>query len=113
MAKASPKSCSAPAAPGPQHPQELLADVFGVTDGSHTAYLLGWQLVPYHGPGTYHFASGGDLLALEPSTGGNPVGFGAGSITVSSGGLSGSLDATVKLAAGGTLAVTGHWSCPS
>jgi hypothetical protein len=112
MTEATGVTCGPPVAPGPAHPDRVLAQVFNVEDNDHTAYLLGWQIVPYHGTGTYTFHSSGNLLALEPPTGGRPLGFGAGTVTFADDGASGTVQALVTLNAGGTLSIKGRWvSC--
>ena len=103
--------CRPPAAPGPAHPDRVLAQLFNVHDGRHTSYLLGWQVVPYRGPGTYKFATAGNLLALEPPAGGRPLGFGKGTVTFFGGSDSGTVDAVVSLKSGVTLKVDGTWIC--
>jgi hypothetical protein len=111
MADATGASCRPPVAPGPGHPSTLLSELFNVHAGS-TAYLLGWQVLPFSGDGrTYRFGSAGNLLALEPPTGGTPVGYGKGTVTVGSSPEVGTIDATVTLKSGKTLAVQGAWSC--
>jgi len=114
MTEATGVTCGPPVAPGPAHPDRVLAQVFNVEDNKHTAYLLGWQIVPYKGTGTYTFHSSGNLLALEPPTGGRPLGFGSGTVTVADDdGASGSVQALVTLNAGGTLSIEGRWVCPT
>ncbi len=103
--------CRPPAAPGPAHPDRVLAQLFNVHDGHHSAYLLGWQIVPWRGPGTYKFATAGDLLALEPPAGGQPLGFGKGTVTFFGGSDSGTVHAVVALKSGATLKVDGTWIC--
>jgi hypothetical protein len=110
MSTATGVTCGPPVAPGPAHPDTTLAQLFNVQDNRHTGYLLGWQIVPYNGIGTYAFKSG-DILALEPPTGGRPLGFGSGTVTFDAGAVSGSVQAVVKLTAGGTVSVGGHWNC--
>jgi hypothetical protein len=110
MTKATGVTCGPPVGPGPAHPDTVLAQLFNVQDNRHTAYLLGWQIVPYNGIGTYAFTSG-NILALEPPTGGRPVGFGTGSVTFDGDATTGTVQALVKLTAGGTLSVDGHWTC--
>lgn len=111
MNLASGVECRPPAAPGPAHPDRVLAQLFNVRDSHHSAYLLGWQIVPYRGPGTYRFATAGDLLALEPPAGGQPLGFGKGTVTFFGGSDSGTVHAVVALKSGATLKVDGTWIC--
>lgn len=111
MSQATGVECRPPAAPGPAHTDRVLAQLFSVHDGRHSAYLLGWQVVPYRGPGTYKFATAGNLLALEPPAGGRPLGFGKGTVTVFGGSESGTVDAVVALKSGVTIKVDGTWIC--
>jgi hypothetical protein len=103
--------CGTPVAPGPEHPDALLAQIFNV----HTtrgAYTLGWQIIPFHGASrTYRFATAGNILALEPLTGGKPVGYGKGSITFGPTTESGTISAVITLKHAGTLDVGGPWRC--
>lgn len=110
MAKATGVVCRGPVTPGPGHPDRLLSQLFNVSDGSH-AYLLGWQIVPYRGIGTYRLATAGNLLALEPATGGSPLGFGKGTVTFFAGARSGSVDAVVTMKSGPPVKVRGPWQC--
>jgi hypothetical protein len=111
MTKATGSSCRPPVHPGRGHPDTLVSQIFNVRDNQRIAYLLGWQIVPYQGARTYSFGTGGNLLALEPATGGRPLGFGIGTVTFSGNGDAGTVHALVKLRAGGTLSVTGNWVC--
>jgi hypothetical protein len=112
MTAATGVTCGPPEAPGPAHPDPLLAQVFNVSDNTHTAYLIGWQIVPYHGAGTYTFPSTGDLVALQPPAGGRPLGYGSGTVTFAdNGGASGTVQIRVKLTGGKTVGVSGRWSC--
>ena len=111
MSQATGVECRPPVAPGPAHPDRVLAQLFNVRDGRHSAYLLGWQIVPYRGPGTYKFATAGNLLALQPPAGGRPLGFGKGTVTFFGGSESGTVDAAVALKSGATLKVDGTWIC--
>jgi hypothetical protein len=111
MTKATGESCRGPVSPGRGHPDRLLSQVFSVRDGRQNAYLLGWQIVPYRGARTYSLGTAGNLLALEPPTGGAPLGFGSGTVTISGKTDTGTVHARVRLTAGGTLSVTGSWVC--
>jgi hypothetical protein len=112
MGDATGATCGPVAAPGVGHPDPLLSQLFNVHDGAGTAYLLGWQIVPFRGSGrTYRFGTGGNLLALEPPTGGRPVGFGQGTVTFTGSADAGTIDAVLKLTAGGSLTVGGSWTC--
>lgn len=111
MSKAIGSSCRAPVHPGRGHPDTLVSQLFNVRDNRRTAYLLGWQIVPYQGAHTYDFGTGGNLLALEPPTGGKPLGFGSGTVTFSGSGDAGTVHALVKLRAGGSLSIKGSWVC--
>jgi hypothetical protein len=111
MSQATGRACQPPAPPGPGHPDPVLTQIFNVQSGSHTPYLLGWQIVPYRGSGTYTFGAAGNILALQPPAGGHSLGFGTGTITVAGTSQSGSISARVKLVAGGTLSVEGNWEC--
>jgi hypothetical protein len=113
MNQATAVACRPPVAPGPGHPDPLLSQEFNVADPSHSAYLLGWQILPYHGAGTYKLATAGNLLALEPLTGGRPLGYGSGTVTISGNPASGSVHASVALKSGKTLGVEGFWTCVS
>ena len=111
MAAAVAVSCGAPVAPGPAHPDPLLSQIFTVK-AAKTTYTLGWQIVPFQGAArTYRFATGGNLLALEPTIGGRPVGFGTGTVTFGAKTDAGSIDAVITLKSGGSLSVTGRWRC--
>jgi hypothetical protein len=99
----------APVHPGRGHPDTLVSQIFNVRDNQRNPYLVGWQIVPYQGARTYSFGTGGNLLALEPPTGGKPLGFGIGTVTFSGNADAGTVHALVKLRAGGTLNVTGNW----
>jgi hypothetical protein len=109
--KATGSSCRPPVHPGRGHPDTLVSQIFNVRDNQRNPYLLGWQILPYQGARTYSFGTGGNLLALEPPTGGRPLGFGIGTVTFSGNGDAGTVHALVKLRAGGTLNVTGNWVC--
>jgi hypothetical protein len=110
MSAATGVTCGPAVGPGPAHPDTVLAQLFNVQDNRHTAYLLGWQIVPYNGIGTYSFKSG-NILALEPPTGGRPLGFGTGTVSFDGQAASGSVQALVTLTAGGTVSIDGHWNC--
>jgi hypothetical protein len=104
--------CKDPSPAGAQHPDAVLARLFTVTDQTHTAYTLGWQIVPYGGPArTYQFGKAGNLLALEPAAGGRPLGYGSGTVTIAATPDTGSINASIALKAGGSLAVRGTWRC--
>lgn len=92
-------------ASGPARPQRVLAQIFNVSDGDHTAYLLGWQILPYRGAGTYDFASGGNLLALRPPTSGRPLGYGKGTVTFVGNSHAGTVNAVVALKSAANLSV--------
>jgi hypothetical protein len=112
MSKAIGVVCGPPAAPGPAHPHPLLSQLFNVQDASRASYLLGWQIVPFNGAGrSYRFGTGGNLLALEPPTGGSPVGFGKGTVTFGRNADAGDVNAVVTLTAGGTISIGGSWTC--
>lgn len=104
--------CRPPVAPGPGHRDRLVSELFNVRDGQRT-YLLGWQVVPYRGPGTYTLADSGNMLALEPATGGAPLGFGKGTLTFFGTADSGTVHAVVSLHSGGSLRIQGPWICVS
>jgi len=89
----------------------VLSQLFDVVDSRHARFLLGWEIVPYHGLGTYRLGTAGNLLALEPATGGRPLGYGTGSLTFSASPKNGTVHATVRLTAGGTESVGGSWVC--
>jgi hypothetical protein len=111
MAQASGVACAAPVPPGPGHRDTVLSRVFNVHSGSDAAYLLGWQIVPYRGAGTYTLGQDGNLMALQPPAGGQALGFGRGTITVTGTSQTGSVNAAIKLSSGGMLSVTGTWTC--
>ena len=111
MRRSIPRLCSGPVAPGTGHPQAVLSQMFRVTDDAASSYLLGWQLVPYHGAGVYRLGTGGNLLALEPSESGAPLGFATGTLRVDADGTAGVVNASVRLAKGGAMRVSGTWSC--
>jgi hypothetical protein len=113
MSQATGVVCGPPAAPGPGHPDPLLSQLFNVRDGARSSsYLLGWQIVPFHGAGrSYRLGAGGNLLALEPPTGGRPVGFGKGTVTFGRNSEAGAVNAVVTLTAGGTISIGGSWTC--
>lgn len=111
LTQATARACAPPVPPGPGHPDPVLSQLFSVRSGSNAAYLLGWQIVPYRGAGTYTLGKDGNLLALQPPAGGQTLGFGTGTITVAGTPQTGSVSAVIKLSAGGTLRVTGNWTC--
>jgi hypothetical protein len=111
MSKATGSSCQPPVHPGRGHPDTLVSQIFNVRDNHRNPYLLGWQILPYQGARTYSLGTRGNLLALEPPTGGQPLGFGIGTVTFSGNGDAGAVHALVKLRTGGTLNVTGNWVC--
>jgi hypothetical protein len=111
MSTATSLECLGPVAPGPAHPRPVVVQLFNVKDSKHKTYQLGWQVVPFKGAGTYTFASSGNLLALEPPTGGHVLGYGKGTVTFIGSASSGNVHATVKLRSGGTLGVSGSWLC--
>ena len=103
--------CGPPVAPGLGHPDPLLAQDFTVA-AAHGSYTLGWEIVPYRGAKrSYSLGTSGNLLALEPATGGRPVGYGKGIVTFGATSASGTVTAVVTLNAGGSLTVGGSWSC--
>jgi hypothetical protein len=105
-------SCSPPVPPGPGHPARLLSQVFSVVSSQGIHYTLGWQLVPFLGPRRgYRLGRSGNLLALEPATGGLPLGYGMGTITLGTTFDQGTIDATVELKHGGAIPVSGTWHC--
>lgn len=104
--------CGPPAAPGLGHPDPLLAQDFTVHDSAGHAYTLGWEIVPYRGTArSYRFGASGNLLALEPVTGGRPVGYGSGTVTFGATSTVGKIKAVITLNAGGSLTVGGSWTC--
>lgn len=111
MTAATGVSCGAPVAPGPAHPDTLLSQIFNVS-AARATYTLGWQIVPFRGADrSYRFATGGNILALEPAIGGRPVGFGTGTVTFGTNPDAGTIDAVITLKSGGSLTVTGRWRC--
>ena len=113
MSHATGLACRPPVPPGPAHPDPVLEQVFNVRSSDKASYLLGWDIVPYRGIGTYRFGTDGDVLALEPPAGGRPVGYGTGTITFIGRSSSGTVRALVKLKAGGALDIRGTWVCPA
>ena len=111
MSQATGETCKPPAAPGPGHPDVVLAQVFRARAATGTSYLLGWQIVPYRGLGTYTLGKAGNLMALEPPAGGRPLGFGKGTVTFIGSYDAGTVDARVALSGGRTLRVGGTWAC--
>ncbi len=112
MSQATGFACGAPVAPGPGHPDTLLSQVFHAHNASGTAYVVGWQIVPFRGTGrSYRFGAPGNLLALQPSTGGPPLGYGTGTVTFGSSSFAGTVDAVVKLKTGTSLTLHGSWRC--
>ena len=106
--------CGPPSPPGRAHPDPLLAQIFTVHDAKHTAYQLGWQIVPYNGDNrSYQFGTAGNILALETPAGGSPLGFGKGTVTFLGKATTGTLNAVVTLTAGGSLTIGGSWHCQS
>ncbi len=111
MTDATGVDCGPPVAPGPGHPDPLLAQDFTVHHGT-TSYTLGWEIVPFRGAHrSYRLGTPGNLLALEPATGGRPVGYGKGTVTFGRSTATGRLSAVVTLAKGGSLTVGGSWTC--
>jgi hypothetical protein len=113
MRQAKGELCQPPVAPGPGHPKRLVYELFNVNVGRNTQYLLGWQIVPWHGVGTYNFATSGNLLAIEPATGGRPLGYGQGTVQFKDDAQAGTVAAVVPLKSGGALRVSGPWTCSS
>lgn len=112
MSRATGFACGAPVAPGPGHPDTLLSQVFNVRDKAGQPYVVGWQIVPFRGVGrSYRFGTPGNLIALEPSTGGAPLGYGKGTVTFRTSAEAGTVDAVITLKAGGSLTVSGSWRC--
>ena len=112
MSRASGVACGTPVAPGAGHPNTLLSEVFNVHDATGTAYVVGWQIDPFRGTRrTYRFGIPGDILALEPATGGPPLGFGTGTVTFRASSEAGTVDAVIKLKTGRSLTVWGSWHC--
>ena len=112
MTVAKSEGCRPATGPGPGHPDPLVARVFNVSDAATTAYLLGWQIVPYRGPKrSYTFGTGGNVIALQPATGGKPLGYGTGTVTFSADADRGSLNAVITLKDKRTVTVTGPWHC--
>jgi hypothetical protein len=111
MATATGLACGSPVAPGNGHPDPLLSQLFDV-HALGGSYTLGWQIIPYAGSGrSYTFGKKGNLLALEPATGGLPVGFGQGTVTFRANPDDGTINAVITLKAGGSLTVGGPWTC--
>ena len=111
MGRATALDCGQPVAPGTAHPEPILSELFSVGAGAKT-YTLGWQIIPFRGAArTYTFGQGGNLLALEPETGGRPLGYGTGTLTFGATTEKGTIEATVALRAGGSVAVRGSWDC--
>lgn len=114
VADATAVDCPKVAPPGAGHPSPVLSQLFSVKSTAGTGYLLGWEIVPYKSSTTtYRLGSPGAILALEPAAGGRPVGYGTGSLTFAGGTTAGSIDATITLKSGGSLAVSGQWTCPA
>jgi hypothetical protein len=114
MSQATGFACGAPVAPGAGHPESLLSQVFDAHDAGGTAYVVGWQIVPFRGVRrSYRFGSPGNLLALQPATGGTPLGYGTGTVTYGASTVAGTIDAVVKLKTGKSLTLRGSWRCVS
>jgi hypothetical protein len=114
MSRATSAGCNPPSSPGSGHPDPLVARVFNVTDSTGAPYLLGWQIVPYRGPSrSYTFGTGGNLLALQPATGGRPLGYGTGTVTFTESADAGTIKATITLKGNHTVSVSGSWHCVS
>ncbi len=111
MTKATGVACRPPAPPAAGHADMVLAQVFSISDSHHTSYLLGWQIVPYKGVGTYSLGTAGNLLAPEPAVGGRPLGYGKGTVTFVGNSDAGTVQAVVQLKAGGTVSIAGNWDC--
>jgi hypothetical protein len=104
-------SCTAPVAPGPAHPDVVLSQLFTVHAGK-VPYTLGWTIVPFKTTvRTYRFGAVGAILALEPATGGRPVGYGKGTVTFDRQPDAGTVNAVITLKAGASLSVRGSWTC--
>jgi hypothetical protein len=111
MAAATGLVCSSPVPPGPAHPDVVLSQLFDVHAGK-VAYTLGWTIVPFRGADrTYRFGTPSALLALEPATGGRPVGYGKGTVTFRQKPDAGTINAVITLKAGAPLTVRGSWNC--
>jgi hypothetical protein len=112
MATATSSGCRPATGPGAGHPDPLVARVFNVTDAAATAYLVGWQIVPYRGPKrSYTFGTGGNVIALQPATGGKPLGYGTGTVTFAANADAGTLDVAIKLKDRQTVKISGAWHC--
>lgn len=114
MAHATSSSCGAAVPPGTGHPDPVLTREFLVSGAGHTRYILGWELVPFRGANrSYRLGQSGNLMALEPSNGGLPLGYGTGTVTVGSdaGADAGSVDARIALRDHRTVVVSGNWTC--
>jgi hypothetical protein len=105
-------SCPTAIPAAKRHPQPVLTRVFAVHGPERANYTLGWQLVPFRGPGrTYQLGQDGNLLALQPAGGGKPLGYGTGDVAVSGDPQTGTIDAVVHLASGRRITVHGTWRC--
>jgi hypothetical protein len=62
---------------------------------------------------TYVFGTGGDLIALQPATGGRPLGYGTGTVTFAAGADRGTISAVIKLQGARTVSIAGSWHCAS
>jgi len=114
MSRATGLACGAPVAPGAGHPNPLLSQVFNVHDATGTAYVVGWQIDPFRGTRrSYRFGTPGNLLALEPATGGPPLGYGTGTVTFGASPEAGTVDAVITRKTGRSLTVRGSWRCVS
>ena len=106
-------ACPPPSAVSVRTPKPVLAAVFTVHHGA-TSYVLGWQIVPYLGANrSYKLGVPGDLLVLAKPATNSPLGFGSGTVTFASTPYSGTLNAVIKLTAGGSLTAGGAWRCTS
>lgn len=111
MSMATGLSCTLPVPPGPAHPDVVLSQLFSVRAGK-VPYTLGWTIVPFKtAVRTYRFGTAGAILALEPATGGRPVGYGKGTVTFNRQPDAGTIDAVITLKAGAPLTVRGSWTC--
>ncbi|HVC70016.1 MAG TPA: hypothetical protein VNC61_07090 [Acidimicrobiales bacterium] len=112
MSRATGFACGAPVPPGPGHPQTLLSQVFNASGAGGTAYIVGWQIVPFRGTRrSYQFGVPGNLLALQPATGGPPLGYGKGTVTYGPSTDAGTINAVVTLKTGKAVTLQGLWHC--
>jgi hypothetical protein len=106
-------SCPPPQPADEAHRDPLLQRLFTVQDTNNQTYTLGVLIDPFRGPNrSYRLGPpSGNTLAVEPATGGRPVGYGTGTLTVGDDPRSGSIDATINLKSGHAITVHGRWIC--